>query len=95
VDEQKLNEEIAGSLEDLERELRQEVLYFAFPKGYPQNMSERARSMALASYPYVFSAFGGVNLAPLSPDTILKRSGLPQSLLELELALQSVLDFDS
>ena len=58
-------------------------------------MSERARELALESYPYVFSAFGGVNNTPLSPDAILKRSGLPQSLLELELALQSVLDFGS
>lgn len=95
VDEEKLSEEIAGSLEDLQRELGEEVLYFAFPKGYPKNMSERARALALASYPYVFSAFGGVNLAPLPPNTIIKRSGLPQSVLELELALQSVLDFDA
>jgi peptidoglycan/xylan/chitin deacetylase (PgdA/CDA1 family)/folate-dependent phosphoribosylglycinamide formyltransferase PurN len=94
LDESRLHEEIVGSLEDLRRELGHDVLGFAFPKGYPQNMSEPARSIALQTYPYVFSAFGGVNYPPLSTGVILKRSGLPQSLFELELALQGILDFD-
>lgn len=95
TDEGRLREEIVGSLEDLRRELGRDVHYFAFPKGYPQNMSEPARRLALQSYPHVFSAFGGVNSGAHTNGTILKRSGLPQSLLELELALQAVLDFDS
>jgi peptidoglycan/xylan/chitin deacetylase (PgdA/CDA1 family) len=95
TDESRLRQEIAGSLEELESELGHKVNHFAFPKGYPVNMSEPARRLALEFYPYVFSAFGGVNYAPLSPGAILKRSGLPQSLLELELGLQAVLDFDA
>ena len=66
----------------------------AFPKGCPQNMSERARALAADAYPYVFSAHGGVNHAPLTPGAPLKRVPLPQSLLELKRELQSVLEFD-
>jgi hypothetical protein len=70
------------------------VHYFAFPKGYPENVSAPARRIAAEAYPYVFSAFGGTNEAPPAPGQIIRRSGLPESLLELELGLQSVLDFD-
>ncbi len=94
TDESRLRDEIVGSLEDLRRELGHDVPYFAFPKGYPQNMSQSARDIAAAAFPYVFSAHGGVNYGPLKPGAQLKRVALPQSLLELELSLQSVLDFD-
>ena len=94
ADEARLRDEIAGSLEDLRRELGHDVPYFAFPKGYPHNMSQPARAIAAETYPYVFSACGGVNYAPLKPGSILKRVSLPQSLFELELALQPVLDFE-
>ena len=93
-DEARLHDEIAGSREDLRRELGHDVPYFAFPKGYPHNMSRPARAIAAETYPYVFSACGGVNYAPLEPHTILRRVSLPQSLFELELTLQSVLDFE-
>ncbi|HEX8719524.1 MAG TPA: polysaccharide deacetylase family protein [Pyrinomonadaceae bacterium] len=95
ADEARLRDEIAGSLEDLRRELGHDVPYFAFPKGYPENMSAAARRIAAETYPYVFAAFGGVNFAPPAPGEVVRRSGLPESLLELELGLQSVLDFDT
>jgi peptidoglycan/xylan/chitin deacetylase (PgdA/CDA1 family)/folate-dependent phosphoribosylglycinamide formyltransferase PurN len=94
TDEARLRDEIVGSLEDLRRELSHDVTYFAFPKGCPQNMSQPARALAAQTYPYTFSAHGGVNYAPLAPGAQLKRVPLPQSLLELELALQSVLEFE-
>lgn len=94
TDESRLREEIVGSLEDLRRELKHDVLHFAFPKGHPQNMSEPAQAIALQNYPYVFSAFGGVNYAPLLSGVIIKRVSHPQSLFELELALQGILEFD-
>jgi peptidoglycan/xylan/chitin deacetylase (PgdA/CDA1 family) len=95
TDETRLRDEIAGSREDLRRELGHDVPYFAFPKGYPENMSAPARRIAAEAYPYVFSAFGGANEAPPAPGQIIRRSGLPESPLELELGLQSVLDFDA
>ncbi|HEX7316914.1 MAG TPA: polysaccharide deacetylase family protein [Pyrinomonadaceae bacterium] len=95
TDEPRLRDEIVGSLEDLRRQLGHDVPYFAFPKGCPHNMSQPARDIAAATYPYVFSAHGGVNHAPLTPGAQLKRIPLPQSLLELELSLQSVLEFDT
>ena len=91
ADEDRLHQEIVGSLEDMRRELGHDVPYFSFPKGHPENMSEPARRIALHTYPYVFSAYGGVNHAT-SPGSILKRSGHPESLLELELTLQSMLN---
>jgi peptidoglycan/xylan/chitin deacetylase (PgdA/CDA1 family) len=94
TDEEKLLDEISGSLEDLRRELGHDVYYFSFPKGHPKNMSEQARRIASQRYPYVFSACGGVNRGPLPPDTIIKRCSQPESLWELELMLQSILEFD-
>jgi peptidoglycan/xylan/chitin deacetylase (PgdA/CDA1 family) len=93
ADEGRLAEEIVGSLEDLRRELGRDVQHFAFPKGHPHNMSAPARALALQTYPYVFSAHGGVNYAPLQPGVIIKRMAWPASLFELELALQGVLEF--
>jgi peptidoglycan/xylan/chitin deacetylase (PgdA/CDA1 family) len=92
TDEEVLRREIVGSLEDLRRELGHEVPFFSFPKGKPQNMSTPARAIAGRVYPYLFSAHGGVNHAPLTRATILKRCDHPDSLLELELLLQSVLN---
>jgi peptidoglycan/xylan/chitin deacetylase (PgdA/CDA1 family) len=94
VDEERLRDEIAGSLEDLRRELGHDVLEFSFPKGHPENMSEPARRIARETYPYVFSASGGVNVGPIEPGAMLKRSCHPESLVELELVMQSLLDFD-
>jgi peptidoglycan/xylan/chitin deacetylase (PgdA/CDA1 family) len=89
-----LESEIAGSLDDLRRELGHEVPYFSFPWGQPRNMSDAARCIAAKTYRYVYSAFGGVNHAPLHPASLINRCSQPQSLLELELLLQSVLELE-
>jgi folate-dependent phosphoribosylglycinamide formyltransferase PurN/peptidoglycan/xylan/chitin deacetylase (PgdA/CDA1 family) len=86
-------DEIAGSLEDLRRELGHDVPYFSFPKGLPANMPVEAVKLALGTYPWVFSACGGMNTAPLKPGEMLKRCSHPDSLLELEFMLQSILEF--
>ena len=88
-----LTNEIVGSLQDLRRELGHDVLYFSFPTGQPHNMSKEAQRIATQTYPYVFSACGGVNQGPLPPHMIIKRCSHPASLLELELLLQGVLEF--
>jgi peptidoglycan/xylan/chitin deacetylase (PgdA/CDA1 family) len=85
--------EIGGALEDLKRELDHDVAYFSFPKGKPRNMPAPARAIAQQKYRYVFSACGGINFAPLAPGTILKRCSHPDSLIELDLLLQGILDF--
>jgi hypothetical protein len=56
-------------------------------------VSAPARAIASQAYAYLFSACGGVNHAPLVPGVILKRCNHPDSLLELELQVQSLLDF--
>ena len=94
TDEAKLTSEIVGSLDDLRKELGHDVFYFSFPWGHPQNMSNEARRIAAETYSYVFSAFGGVSYGPLGRNTVIKRYGHPASLVELELLLQGVLDWD-
>jgi hypothetical protein len=93
ADPETLQFEIGGALEDFQRELGHDVPYFSFPKGKPKNMPAPACAMARQKYPYIFSACGGVNTPPLVPGGILKRCSHPDSLIELELLLQSVLDF--
>jgi peptidoglycan/xylan/chitin deacetylase (PgdA/CDA1 family) len=57
-----LLDEIAGSKCELEAALDQEVGYFAFPGGMPQNMSgETFRIACQAGYRGVCSAYGGYN----------------------------------
>lgn len=90
-----LADEIAGSLEDLKRELGHTVDYFAFPKGHPENMSGEAMRIAKESYTYIFSAYEGVNYGPLNTPCEVYRCGYTSSLWELELSLQSVLDIYS
>jgi hypothetical protein len=93
ADTKLLQDEISGALEDLQRELGHEVAYFSFPKGKPINMPAPACAIAREKYSYLFSACGGVNFAPLAPGAILKRCSHPDSLIELELLLQGMLDF--
>lgn len=93
TDEATLRYEIVGALDDLRRELGHDVPWFSFPKGFPKNMSEPAVRIARETYPYVFSAHGGANTPPVEPRTMLLRSSHPETLLELELACQGVLDF--
>lgn len=88
-----LSEEVVSSREELERNLGHEVLFFAFPKGKPWNMSAVAINLASRTYPFFLSGYGGVNRGPCVPPLELKRSSHPESLWELELLLQSVLNF--
>lgn len=61
--ESKLRDEIAGSKVDLENALGQEIRYFSFPYGMPENMSNAAFRIAYeTSYQGVCSAYGGYNL---------------------------------
>jgi len=94
TDRAALAEEIIGSKRDLCRELGHCVQFFAFPYGHPRNMSEEAREIARENFEYVFSAHGGVNYAPVSPPCELRRRSHPDSLWELELTLQSLLDIN-
>lgn len=90
---QNLNYEIIGSRDDLRRELgRQTIEYFAFPKGHPRNMSLPAIKIAEKAYDFVFSAYGGVNY-DLPESGPLYRCGHPESLWELELLMQGLLEF--
>ena len=89
---QTLNDEIIGSRDDLRRELGPKTVeYFAFPKGHPRNMSLPAIDIAEKGYDFVFSAYGGVNY-DLLPGP-LYRCGHPESLWELELLMQGLLEF--
>jgi peptidoglycan/xylan/chitin deacetylase (PgdA/CDA1 family) len=93
-DIQALQQEIVGSKVDLEHRLGINVRFFSFPWGHPPNMSAEAFQLARATYPHVCSAFGGANF-PSRHDQLrhLRRVSHPNDIWELELALQSVLDF--
>lgn len=93
TDAERLHHEIVGALEDLRRELGHDIPYFSFPKGFPKNMSEPAVCLAMETYPYVFSAHGGANVPAMKPQSVIRRSSHPDSLLELELTCQGLLDF--
>jgi peptidoglycan/xylan/chitin deacetylase (PgdA/CDA1 family)/folate-dependent phosphoribosylglycinamide formyltransferase PurN len=84
--------EIAGSRRDLETTLGHGVDVFAFPKGKPRNVSATAYRLALQHYSIVMSASGGNNVGPFAPPGELRRYCHPDSLWELELQLQSLLD---
>ncbi|MBV9572629.1 MAG: polysaccharide deacetylase family protein [Acidobacteriales bacterium] len=86
-----LRDEIEGSREDLTQNLGDPVPFFSFPFGLRKNMSHEAVEIAQAAYPYVFSAFGGINF-PSRDKKVWKRCGFPLNLWELELQLQSVLE---
>jgi hypothetical protein len=57
-------------------------------------MSATAVQLARASYPYVCSAFGGVN-HPGGDRWHLKRAVHPNHMWEMELQIQSLLEFES
>jgi len=92
-DDALLQREIAGSREDLRRELGHDVPFFSFPKGQPEHMSEAAVDLAAQHYPYVFSAIDSANHGPLIPGRRFYRCAHPASIWELELSLQTVLEF--
>ncbi len=88
-----LHDEIVGSKAELEEQLGHAVEVFSFPTGLPANISRPALELARATYSCVLTAYGGVNI----PDKTatwwhLFRRPHPNSLWELELTLQSILD---
>jgi len=89
-----LQQEIVGSKADLEHRLGIKGRFFSFPWGHPANISAEALQLARRTYPHVCSAFGGGNF-PSRDDQLwhLRRVSHPNDIWELELALQSVLDF--
>jgi methionyl-tRNA formyltransferase/peptidoglycan/xylan/chitin deacetylase (PgdA/CDA1 family) len=84
--------EIAGSRRDLETGLGHRVDAFAFPKGKPRNVSPTAYRLALQHYSVVLSASAGENNGPFVPPGELRRYCHPDTIWELELQLQSLLD---
>ena len=92
TDRSKLEDEIAGSREDLERIINRPVTNFAFPWGLPNNMSDAAREIATRSYSHYFSSYGGANFPRDGAGVHLRRYSHPASLWELELTLQGILD---
>ena len=88
----RLVEEIGESKREIETELGRPVQVFAFPKGMPENIPALANGIALQYYPVVMSAACGPNTAPMQPPMELRRYGQPDSLLELELQVQELLD---
>ncbi len=85
--------EIVGSRDDLRRELGHDTPYFAFPIGYPENISAKAVHVAARTFAHSFTAFGGTNSVSNGPLPLLRRCKQPQTLLELELLMQSLLEF--
>jgi peptidoglycan/xylan/chitin deacetylase (PgdA/CDA1 family)/folate-dependent phosphoribosylglycinamide formyltransferase PurN len=86
--------EVVGPQEDFQREIGRKVSYFSFPWGYPCNMNPATLALARRAYQVAFSAYGGVNQTPLRENAILRRASHPASLLELELLLQGLLEFE-
>jgi Polysaccharide deacetylase len=88
-----LESEIAGSKDDLEKNLGQPIQFFSFPFGLPENMSPQAVKIAGRVYAHILSACGGENYAP--EDGVvrhLRRWCHPSRLWDLELQLQGVLE---
>ncbi len=94
ADPMALQDEIVGSKTDLEDRLGHPVSTFSFPWGQPSNFSPLALDLAKTSYRYVCTAYGGVNYPDASDEPWhVKRCPHPNSIWELELLLQSILEF--
>ena len=94
VDRANLQSEIAGSKNDLETQLGKPVGLFAFPYGKRENMSLEAMHLAASTYSHYVSSFGGEDFSwTEKPQCHLFRKKFYTSRWELELELQSVLDF--
>jgi peptidoglycan/xylan/chitin deacetylase (PgdA/CDA1 family)/folate-dependent phosphoribosylglycinamide formyltransferase PurN len=91
-----LRNELIDSKVELEQHLGGTVDFFSFPWGKPENMSREAVELARSTYQYVFSAFGAVNF-PSRADSYwhLKRCSCPSDLFEMELQIQSILEFEN
>jgi peptidoglycan/xylan/chitin deacetylase (PgdA/CDA1 family) len=90
TDEELLRHEIVGSFEEIQQNLGPPN-HFSFPFGQPQNISAPAVAIAHATYKNIFAAYGGGNFHK-DASQILKRSNFPQTVWELELQLQSILN---
>jgi peptidoglycan/xylan/chitin deacetylase (PgdA/CDA1 family) len=91
TDEEFLRQEIIGSFEDIQQKLGAPPNHFSFPLGHPRNISAPAVDIASATYKNIFAAYGGGNFHK-DAGQILKRTKFPQTVWELELQLQSILD---
>lgn len=92
-DESALRDQIVGCQTELERHLGHPVPAFSFPFGLPPNISGKALQLARGSYKVICSAYGGENTATAdAPDWHLFRRSHPDTLLELELSIQSLLE---
>ena len=88
-----LEGEIAGSKKDLQEHLGQDIQFFSFPFGLPENISVQAAEIASRTYPYILSAFGGENHAPADGVVRhLRRWAHPRRLWDLELQIQGALE---
>jgi len=92
TDVDRLIQEIRGCRSEIEERLGETVPFFSFPWGFPKNMSAEAVAIAKEVYEYVCSACGGVNHPGPSSHWHVLRPSHPESLLELELTLQSILE---
>lgn len=88
----RLVEEIGESRRELDAQLGHPVDAFAFPKGMPRNIPPLANAVALQHYPIVMSAACGPNVPPMQTPVEIRRYAHPDSLLELELQIQELLD---
>ena len=94
-DEAVLKQEIVQSRREIEGELGEPVHSFSFPWGLPKNMSEMAVRVASENYDVILSACNGVNFPTRTgPRVHLVRCVHPETVLELELTLQSLLELD-
>lgn len=88
-----LRDEIEVARAELEERLGRPVESFSFPFGLPANISGAAMALARSTYRSVSSAYGGVNFAgQVGSGWHVFRCPHPNSLWELELTLQSILD---
>ena len=93
TEQAKLEYELVGSKNDLERHLETPVEFFAFPFGQKENMSREAVEIATGSYDYYVSGYGGENSCTTRKDNQhLLRKNLYANAWEQELDLQSVFD---
>ncbi len=89
-----LQSEIQGSKADLESHLKRPVRFFSFPIGKPSNMSAPAVELAKSTYAYLCSTCHGPNFAPQGKEFFhVLRCSHPNNIWELELMVQSVLEF--
>lgn len=89
-----LQDEIVGSKLEYEKHMGTSPQYFSFPFGLRTNISPQALTIAQETYPFVFSAYGGVNHAgKMEARAHLLRESHIADRWEAELLLQSILEF--